>query len=185
MSNINTLPSSQLWTHKTVITQDVTASLTPFNASVFYQDFMLFGMPANHLIVGVKIVTLVSFVAGANISTHVYLGTPVSLPASPQPGAVDTSNFFGQANLSPLLNSPSNPDSTYNYGSFRWFMVAAPGSVVNRTNRSNSKCLPVSFGAQDIVARFFVQNSDVNAAVPTINQIGSGSVEITVQYMAI
>lgn len=184
--NISTIPTNQIWTHKQVLTQDVANGLTPFNSSSFYQDFTVVGLPANHMIVGVKIVTLVSFVAGSDVDTHVYLGAS-STVGTPNTGAgtlnVTTANLFGHLSLAPLLNSPSSPDSSYSYGSFRWFMVAAPGSVVNRSGYSDSKCLPVTFSAHDIVARFTVTNS--GGSVPAINQITSGSVEITIQYSAI
>jgi hypothetical protein len=165
--NLPILGNSNIFTHKAIISQG-----SNFTSTNTWQDFLLFGIPANHIIVGCKIVTLENFDAGTSNNVVVYVAEPNNLPSSGSPYVTNVNNCYGRG----LLTVPSGSDDTYEYGSFRWFSFAAPGSNVNI---NLAQCLPQRTDAHDVMLRATVMGG------PNISQVVGGVVEITTQYMAL
>ena len=172
MTNLSTIGNNKIWTYRRVLRQDTPNSVIDFTSLGFYQDFTLFGLPANHMILGVKLVTLVSFDPGAGNTVKLYIGNPNVFPASPTVTYVtNVINAYGVSDLT----IPSGSGDSYQYGSFRWFSLATPGS---NSTISPAYCLPQRTDAHDLVARFVISGG------ASMSQILSGSVEITIQYGA-
>jgi hypothetical protein len=145
-----------------------TIQFTQYNP---YKDIMLFGIPANHIIVGVKIVTLTSFAAG-NLggtpnSVFVFVGDSSVFPASPSSTETvlvnNLNDTYGMSNLT----IPTGSGDSYQYGSFRWFTFSGPGNTTYPFNRVSNQlgspsstygsyCIPKRLDARDIVARFCI-----------------------------
>jgi len=124
------------------------------------------------MILCVKIVTLENFDAGTTNNVVVYVSEPSNLPVSGSPFVTNVNNCYGRG----LLTVPLGSDDTYEYGSFRWFSLATPGSNINI---NQALCLPQRTDAHDVMLRATVMGG------PNISQVVGGVVEITTQYMAI
>lgn len=176
MTGLQTIGYNKTYTHRKVLWQDIPNSHTDFTSNQFYQDFVLLGIPKNHVVLGVKTTVLVNFNVGAGITAVMYVGhNGVVTPSPTSPNYVtNVNNCYGYANLT----IPAGVDATYQYGSFRWFNFSSPGS----TNAiSTAYCLPQRTDAHDIIARIVVtQTSGVS-----VSSILAGAVDITVQYGAI
>jgi len=165
--NLPVLGHSTVYTHKVVLSQG-----TNFTSTNLFQDFLLFGIPANHIVLGVKIVTLENFDAGTTNNVTIYVGESNNLPLSGSPYVTNVNNLYGSG----LLTVPSGSGDSYEYGSFRWFSLATPGS---NTTINSALCLPQRLDAHDVIARVMV------AGGPNISQVSGGVVEITTQYTAL
>lgn len=175
MVDIETIGYSHVHTHKKVLWQDIPNSHLDFTSNTFYQDYTLLSIPANHMVLGVKISLLVNFDVGAGIVANMYVGNQsVIIPSPVSPNYVTNVNdCFGKL----TLTVPNGIDPTYQYGSFRWFNFSSPGS----TNAiSTAYCVPKTTAAQDIIARIVVtQTSGVS-----VSDVLAGAVEITTHYGA-
>jgi hypothetical protein len=193
-------------------------SVVEFTQYNSYKDIMLFGIPANHIIVGVKIVTLSSFSAGSldgnPNSVFVFVGDSSAFPINPtsteQTLVNNLNNTYGMSNLT----IPSGSGDSYQYGSFRWFTFSGPGTTTYPYSRTSNQlgspsstlgsyCVPTRLDARDITARFCILDyQDWVATYPGNdfaahnqarlesewnfnNNVTSGQVEITVQYMSL
>jgi hypothetical protein len=154
--------------------QPDTSSVLTFTQYNPWCDITLFGIPANHIIVGVKIVTLASFAAGTLIgnpsypnSVFVFIGDSSVFPANPtsteQTLVSNLNNTYGMSNLT----IPNGNNDTYGYGSFRWFTLSGPGTTTYPYGRTSNQlgspsttygsyCLPTRLDARDITARFCI-----------------------------
>src|SRR5690606_38647770 len=119
---------------------------------------------------------LSDFDAGQSNFAYLYVGQSSVFPT---PNGTINGNFVSNVNNCygyHQLTVPSGSDETYQYGSFRWFSLSAPGG-----NVSDAHCLPQRIDAHDVIARVVVQgNNSVR-----VNLITTGIVEITTQYVAI
>lgn len=171
-----TITSGKIRTHTRTLVQDIPNSIVHFTADAFHQDFVLFGLPANHMILGVKIVVIENFEPGLGNNLVLYVGEPNVFPV---PDGSPSGNFV--TNVADCygvhtIKVPAGADATYQYGSFRWFSLSAPGS-----NVSSARCLPRRTDAHDVIARVVVSGNNS----PRIDTISTGVVEITTQYIAI
>lgn len=177
-----------------------TTSIIQFTMYYSYRDIMLFGIPANHIITGVKVSVLSSFLAGSigsnPNSVWVYISNyrPLLLPLSyGQSLITDVTETYGMGNLT----IPAGTGDAYEYGSFNWFTFSAPGSTTFARNPSYSSstlgsyCLPQRLDAHDIFARFCIIPYGYSPGSPSllnnvpINNLTDGSVELSVQYAPI
>jgi len=173
MTELSKIGTGKVWTQKTILRQDIPNSITDFTNTAPYQDFMLFGIPANHMILGVKVTVLVNFDAANSNTAMLYVGNSSVFPANPTSTFVtNVHDCYGVGNLT----IPSGSDATYEYGSFRWFTVSTPGST---NTISPAYCLPKRMDAHDIIARVVVTGGN------NVSQMLAGMVDITVQYGAI
>lgn len=174
MTQLPKLGQGNIFTYRKLFQQDLTNSITNFTANALYQDFTLFGLPAQHIILGVKISILINFVVGSGNTMVCYVGNPNVFPAIPTPFVTNINDCYGYANL---VVPPGSGDS-YQYGSFRWFSLATPGS---NTTINQALCLPKRMDAHDVVARVVVGGD------PTyrVNMLTAGAVNIDIQYGAI
>jgi len=173
-----TIAGGKIWTHSVVLRQDKFNSYTDFWAFDYHQDFLLLGLPANHMIVGVKVSVLISFLAGSGVTAMLYVGNSENFPVTYWTyGATFVTNVHDCSGIG-LLTIPSGTDPTYQYGSSKWFTLSSPGSS---DNISQAYCIPKKFSAHDVFARVVMQG-DNTAKINTITQ---GMVEIKIQYVAI
>jgi hypothetical protein len=174
MSQLQTIGNGNVWSYRRIFQQDPANSIADFTANAVYQDFTLFGLPANHMITGVKVTVLVNFVATALTSALLYIGHPGVFPASPTSTFVtNVHDCYGYGNI--LI--PPGSDATYEYGSFRWFKFSSPGST---NTISPAYCLPKRTDAHDVVARFVITSSGSTK----INQFTAGALDVAIQYGA-
>ena len=177
-SYIENVATGNVWTHTKVLRQDIPNSHTDFTAAAVSQDFVLFGIPANHMVMAVKIAVLVDFDGGTGHTVFMHVGNSNLFPTVPSlisdSFVTNVHNCYGTGNLS----IPTGNDSTYEYGSFRWFSLSSPGSDAAV---SAAYCRPQRFDAHDIIARVGVGGN----SGARINLITQGVVEVTVQYTAI
>lgn len=169
MSQLPTIGYSQVYTHKKVLKQDIPNSFTDFTAVAFFQDFTILGIPANHMILGVKMSILVNFDPGASNTATMYVGEASNFPAVPTPYVTDISKCYGVVDLV----IPSGSDDSYEYGSFRWFRLSTPGS---NSTISPAYCLPQRTDAHDVIARVVISGGH------NVSQMLAGAIEITTQY---
>ena len=168
-----------------------------------YKDVTLVGIPANHIITGVKVFTLASFTMDTTgYSVWTYIGNSNLLLTPVNAGdnlLTNVNSTYGMANLT----IPSGNDDSYEYGSFRWFTFSAPGGPTYSRNQLpgnptiGSYCLPQRLDAHDVIARFCIlSDTTSNPASPKLldpiydnmvfnYNVKAGDVEITVQYTAI
>lgn len=174
MSQLTTIGAGKSWSHVRLLQQDPTNSIEHFTDNATYQDFTILGIPAGHIVTGVKVTVLVNFVA-TNLSTAViYIGHPGVFPASPTTNYVtNVSECYGYANMV----IPSGSGDSYQYGSFRWFSFSSPGST---DTISPAYCLPQRLDAHDIQARVVVTGTGVK-----VQHFTAGALEINVEYGAI
>ena len=178
-----------------------------------YSDIFLFGIPANHIIVGTKITTLTSFNAGTEVSSgqpnrvFVVIGESNLFPVPINGGDLICTSIHSTYGIS-NLTVPVGTDNTYEYGSFRWFTTSAPGTATYARNAlppgtvgspltTGSYCAPTRLEARDIIARFCILDWEDNSDQLSQNvlklesewnfnsNVTAGTVEIAVQYMAI
>ena len=98
-----------------------------------------------------------------------------------------------------LLTIPGGSGDSYEYGSFRWFSISAPGGATFIRNNlpgnptPGAYCLPKRFDAHDVMARFVLMNPS-NASTVVVPLVDStvelstliaGTLEIAVQYAPI
>lgn len=166
-------------------------SLTRFNS---YKDILLFGIPANALILANKITTLSNFTAGDNNTVLVYVGNSnvFLTPTIGSPNLLtNVHNTYGMASI-----TIGSGDQTYQYGSFRWFTISAPGTATFARNQlpgnptSGSFCLPQRTDAHDIIARFAILGSLNSPATPAFDtalsfnsNLTAGQIEIATQFI--
>ena len=200
-NNLQVIPGQKIWTHKKVV--DVSQFVTTTTHS--YLDMLVCGIPANHIIVSIKVEVLTNFYAAGN-SVYVYVTEPDVLTApinntTSHPLLTGVSDTYGMA----LLTIPSGSGSSYEYGTFRWFSMSSPGTSTfakyglagNPTN--GSLCIPKRFDAHDVMARFCIMvgtgmpGSPVTAYTTiagtvtplALSTVNTGQCEITVQYMSV
>jgi hypothetical protein len=174
MNQLSTIGSGKSWTHRRILQQDPGNSIADFTANAVYQDFILFGLPAKHMIQAVKATVLVNFSAPGLSSAVLYIGHPGVFPANPTVTFVtNVHDCYGYGNL--LI--PTGSDDSYEYGSFRWFTISSPGST---NTISPAYCLPQRTDAHDVIARVVI--TGINNV--KINQFTAGAVEIATQYGA-
>jgi hypothetical protein len=195
------------WTHKTIVNyQQLQSDNPPY---LNYKDIILVGIPANHMITGVKIVTLSSFTAGelSGVPNTVWvlvgnsniMLTPVSdgnsLIAPALPSTSDMTKLYGMGNLT----IPAGSGDSYESGSYRWFTTSAPGAttfsrfpVSGYSTFQGAYCLPQRFDAHDVIARFCICDTTDPPSRPQYEtewsfnaNVTTGDAEITVQYTAI
>jgi hypothetical protein len=153
-----------VWNYRGVLRQDIPNDILNFNANAVFQDFVLFGLPANHIILNVQIEVETNFVLGENNTVTMYVGDSNVFTNPEEP--VGNSNI-NKCYCSQLLSLPSNTIP----GTSDTFTFSAPGTP---TIISEAFCVPQRFDAFDIIARVV---SNVN-----INLITQGEVHINVQY---
>lgn len=187
--------TGQVLTHKSIVQYTDLVASTPLS----WIDILMLGIPANHMILAVKVTVLTNFVMGTNNKLMVYIGNsnvfPVPLSNLDSELLVsNTDNCYGMA----MITVPSGSDSSYEYGSFRWFTLSSPGTATFEQNAligypsfPGAKCLPQRFDAHDITARFVMLGSGNSVVTPQstpglLLSLGTdGVVEIAVQYCAI
>jgi hypothetical protein len=148
-----------------------TTSVLTFAQYYPWKDVLLFGIPANHVIIGTKIVTLSSFNAG-NLggtpnSVFVFIGDSGVFPANPSSTetvlVTNLNSTYGMSNLT----IPTGAGDSYEYGSFRWFTISGPGTATYPYGRTSNQlgspattygsyCVPTRLDARDITARFCI-----------------------------
>ena len=189
-----------------------TTSVIAVDSYSSFKDIALFGLPANHMILAVKIEILSSFTAGNYQgypnSVYVFVTNSNNL-LSPEAGddklLTDVRKTYGMANLT----VPAGNGDAYEYGSFHWFTLSAPGTQTY-TRRNNtgvagtgnpttgSLCLPQRLDAHDVIARFCILDYQDNSDLSDVSKgpemetewnfnsnVTTGSVEITVQYTSV
>ena len=170
MTELQTIGYSKVYTHKKVLRQDLVNSHVDFTASQVYQDFLVLGVPANHMILGVKMAVLINFNPGNFNSAIIYVGPSAIFPANPTSTFVtDETQCYGVIN--PVVGNGAG--DSYEYGSFRWFTLSSPGS---NSSISPAYCLPLRTDAHDVLARIVVSGGH------NVSQITAGTIEITTQY---
>lgn len=166
MTELSKIGMSQVWTHRKILTAaDCTSSDK-------YQDYTVFGIPANYIVLGVKVTVLVNFNFATGNTATLYVGNSSVFPSSDTVSSVN--NCYGMGDLV----VPSGSGDSYQYGSFRWFKMSSPGSC---HTISDAFCLPQRTDAHDVIARIIVSGQPSRA----INLCSVGTVEITTQYGAI
>lgn len=169
-------------------------SLSRYNS---YKDIILFGLPANYLITGVKVATLTSFNAGLNNNVFVYVANSNVirvLDASPNL-LTDVHKCYGMG----VLTIPSGSGDSYEYGSFRWFSLSSPGastydraSILPGNPTAGAYCQPQRFDAHDVIGRFCILSNSDTPATPILDtnlsfngSVTTGAVEISIVYTSI
>jgi hypothetical protein len=169
MSELPNIGFGKVYTYKKLFRQDIPNSIIDFTANTTYQDFTIIGIPANHMIMAVKMKVLVNFDFTGNTAI-MYVAEQNVLQTPPVSAYVNSvPNCYGIANLT----IPSGSDATYQYGSFRWFSLSTPGS---NSTISSAYCLPRRTDAHDIIARVAVTGGT------TVSSCLAGAIEVTVQY---
>lgn len=182
-----------------------TTSVIQFTRYNSYRDIFLFGIPANHIIVSTKLTTLISFNAGMLMSdqnsVYVFIGDGDMFPTPINAHDTLVTSIYGTYGVS-NLTIPTGSGDSYEYGTFRWFTVSAPGDVTYARNplpgnpTTGSYCVPHRLDARDLFCRFCIfdvtDNSYLSSNVPGMNlnwnfnsNVTSGTVEIAVQYMVV
>ena len=182
-----------------------TTSVIQFTRYNSYKDIFLFGLPANHIIVSTKLTTLVTFNAGMldtnQNSVYAFIGDGAMFPVPINAHDTLVTSIHGTYGVS-NLTIPTGSDATYEYGTFRWFTVSAPGDVTYARNplpgnpTTGAYCVPSRIDARDLFCRFCIldvnDNTYLASDVPGLNlnwnfnsNVTSGVVELAVQYMAI
>jgi hypothetical protein len=176
----------------------VSLDMTSVIQFVWYYSFFdvpLFGIPANHVITGVQINTISSFVLNnlPGYSLWVYVGNSniLTTPTNDNDGLIsDVTKTYGMCNVT----IPAGSGDAYEYGSFYWFSFSGPGGPTYSRNSMygtlGSYCLPQRLDAHDVIARFCILSDAGTPAAPVqtgypLSTLMAGDVEIAVQYTAI
>jgi hypothetical protein len=167
-------------------------SVIEYTTNYTYEDWTLLGIPANHIITGVKVVTLTGFEAGASEfmvpnQVALYVGNPSTMVAPFNQGthrmSDETDTYFTSdsdlliGNVYDMygmgvLTIPEGSGDSYEYGSFRWFTLSTPGSATYSRNQlpgnptNGAHCLPKRLDAHDVIARFCLLGETNNLVHP-------------------
>jgi len=191
--------SGNIWTHRSIVKYTDLQTGVPDTAS--YRDVFLFGLPANHIVLAVKIMTLTSFYVGDGPDHQalcVYVGNTRNFDTPSGQGDMlltetTPNNTYGMANVT----VPSGGTDYYQYGSLLWFTISAPGQATYSRGSGGyygtgwgSRCVPQRLDAHDVIARFAILNITDSILLPVSNEdqwnlnddLTSGEVEIAIQY---